>query len=97
VLEPVEAELRRALGRDPQVEVELAASKAWRFAPEMEAVADTQESAGLDPAVHRAIAEVFRRTSASELAARRPEEVDRSGGDAAARLAALARSLRTPR
>jgi 3-hydroxyisobutyrate dehydrogenase-like beta-hydroxyacid dehydrogenase len=94
VLEPVAAELRRALGRDPAVEVELAASKAWRFVPEMEAVAETQASAGLDPAAYRAIAEVFRRTADSPLAARRPEDVDRSDGDPVARLASLAAKLR---
>jgi 3-hydroxyisobutyrate dehydrogenase-like beta-hydroxyacid dehydrogenase len=94
VLEPVAAELRRALGRDPSVEVELAASKAWRFVPEMEAVADTQASAGLDPAAYRAIAEVFRRTADSPLAVVRPEDVDRSDGDPAARLASLAAKLR---
>jgi 3-hydroxyisobutyrate dehydrogenase-like beta-hydroxyacid dehydrogenase len=94
VLEPVAAELRRALGRDPAVEVELAASKAWRFVPEMEAVAQTQASAGLDPATYRAIAEVFRRTADSPLAAVRPEDVDRSDGDPAVRLASLAAKLR---
>jgi 3-hydroxyisobutyrate dehydrogenase-like beta-hydroxyacid dehydrogenase len=94
VLEPVAAELRRALGRDPVVEVELAASKAWRFVPEMEAVAQTQASAGLDPAAYRAIAEVFRRTADSPLAAVRPEDVDRSEGDPAVRLASLAEKLR---
>ena len=77
VLEPVEAELRRALGRDPLVEAELGASKAWRFVPEMEAVADTLADAGLDPALHRAVAEVFRRAATSPLARRRPEDVDR--------------------
>ena len=81
VLEPVAAELRRATGRDPAVEVELAASKAWRFVPEMEAVAETQASAGLDPATYRAIAEIFGRTAGSPLANRRPEDVDRSGSD----------------
>lgn len=94
VLEPVAAELRRALGRDPAVEVELAASKAWRFVPEMEAVAETQASAGLDPATYRAIAEIFGRTANSALAAVRPEDVDRSSGDPAARLASLAARLR---
>jgi 3-hydroxyisobutyrate dehydrogenase-like beta-hydroxyacid dehydrogenase len=49
VLEPVEADLRRMLHRDPLLDVELAASKAWRFVPEMDAVADTQAAAGLDP------------------------------------------------
>jgi 3-hydroxyisobutyrate dehydrogenase-like beta-hydroxyacid dehydrogenase len=90
VLEPVAAELRRALGRDPAVEVELAASKAWRFVPEMESIAETQASAGLDPATFSAIAEIYRRTAASPLAARRPEDVDRSGGD----LAAITEQLR---
>jgi 3-hydroxyisobutyrate dehydrogenase-like beta-hydroxyacid dehydrogenase len=96
VLEPVEAELRRALGRDPVVEVELAASKAWRFVPEMQAVAETQAAAGLDPATYRAIAEVFERTAATELAQGRPEDVARSGDDAGARLASLAAKLRRP-
>ena len=96
VLEPVEAELRRALKRDPLVEVELAAAKAWRFAPEMDAVAATQAAAGLDPATYRAIAEVFRRTATSELAERRPEDVERLGTDvdAAVRRAAVAAALR---
>ena len=98
VLEPVEAELRRTLQRDPLVDAELAASKAWRFVPEMEAVARTQEAAGLDPATFLAVAEVFRRTSLSVLAAVRPEEVDRvvDTGDpaaAAARRAAVAAAL----
>ena len=97
VLEPVVAELRRALGRDPIVETELAASKAWRFVPEMDAVADTQEAAGLDPAAYRAIAEIFRRTAASPLAGRRPEDVDREGSDDPARRATIAAALRPRR
>jgi hypothetical protein len=98
VLEPVAAELQRALKRDPLVEVELAAAKAWRFAPEMDAVAATQEAAGLDPATYRAIAEVFRRTATSPLAQRRPEDVERrstdDGAESAARRAAVADALR---
>jgi 3-hydroxyisobutyrate dehydrogenase-like beta-hydroxyacid dehydrogenase len=98
VLEPVEAELRRALKRDPLVEVELAAAKAWRFVPEMDAVAATQEAAGLDPATYRAIADVFRRTATSELAERQPEDVERQGrdgeADAAVRRAAVTAALR---
>ncbi len=92
VLEPVEAELRRALKRDPVLEVELAASKAERFVPEMEAVADTQQEAGLDPGLHRAVADVFRRVARSPLARRRPEDVDRDAdpGDAARRAAVVA-------
>jgi 3-hydroxyisobutyrate dehydrogenase-like beta-hydroxyacid dehydrogenase len=78
VLEPVVAELQRSLRRDPVLEAELAAAKAWRFAPEMEAVAATQAAAGLDPALHRAIAAVFERTASSPLANRVPEQVDRS-------------------
>ena len=98
VLEPVEAELRRALQRDPLTEAELAASKAWRFVPEMDAVADTQEAAGLDPATFRAIADVFRRTATSPLARRQPEDVDRDvdladADIAAARRAAVAAGL----
>ena len=82
VLEPVVAELQRSLRRDPVLEAELAAAKAWRFAPEMEAVAATQAAAGLDPALHRAIAEVFRRTASSPLANRAPEQVDRTAPEA---------------
>jgi 3-hydroxyisobutyrate dehydrogenase-like beta-hydroxyacid dehydrogenase len=84
VLEPVVAELQRSLRRDPVLEAELAAAKAWRFAPEMEAVAATQAAAGLDPALHRAIAAVFERTASSPLARRAPEQVDRAerGADA---------------
>jgi hypothetical protein len=62
----------------------------------MEAVAQTQASAGLDPAAYRAIAEVFRWTADSPLAAVRPEDVDRSEGDPAQRLASLAEKLRRP-
>jgi 3-hydroxyisobutyrate dehydrogenase-like beta-hydroxyacid dehydrogenase len=92
VLEPVEAELRRSLKRDPLLEAELAASKAERFVPEMEAVADTQQGAGLDPQLHRAIADVFRRVARSPLARRRPEDVDRDAdpGDPARRAAVVA-------
>ncbi len=98
VLEPVEAELRRALHRDPLVDAELAASKAWRFVPEMEAVARTQQAAGLDPAPFLAVADVFRRTAGSALAGVRPEDVDRAAAagepvDAAARRAAVAAGL----
>jgi 3-hydroxyisobutyrate dehydrogenase-like beta-hydroxyacid dehydrogenase len=82
VLEPVVAELQRSLRRDPVLEAELAAAKAWRFAPEMEAVAATQAAAGLDPALHRAIAAVFRRTASSPLANRAPEQVDRTASEA---------------
>lgn len=78
VLEPVVAELQRSLRRDPVLEAELAAAKAWRFAPEMEAVAATQAAAGLDPALHRAIAAVFERTASSPLAKRVPEQVNRT-------------------
>ena len=95
VLEPVEAELRRAPGPRSRLEVELAASKAWRFAPEMEAVAETQASAGLDPATYRAIAEVYRRTADSPLGGRRPEDVDRVRGRPG-RAARLARRAADP-
>jgi 3-hydroxyisobutyrate dehydrogenase-like beta-hydroxyacid dehydrogenase len=93
VLEPVAAELRRALGSDPLVDAELAASKAWRFVPEMDAVAGTQEAAGLDPALFRAVADVFRRTSTSPLASRRPEDVARDPGADPGRAAAVAAGL----
>jgi 3-hydroxyisobutyrate dehydrogenase-like beta-hydroxyacid dehydrogenase len=98
VLEPVEAGLRRTLQRDPVLDAELAASKAWRFVPEMEAVARTQEAVGVDPAVHRAIAEVFRRTATSPLAGGRPEEIDRTEppsdpGQAATRRAGVVSGL----
>lgn len=90
VLEPVIAELERALRRDPVVDAELAASKAWRFAPEMDSVADTQEAAGLDPSTYRAIAEVFRRTARSPLAELDPEHVHRGARTAAESAAAVA-------
>jgi 3-hydroxyisobutyrate dehydrogenase-like beta-hydroxyacid dehydrogenase len=92
VLEPVEAELRRTLQRDPLLDVELAASKAWRFVPEMEAVAATQEAAGLDPATYRALADVFRRTATSRLASQRPEDVHRDPGAAGPAVAAERRA-----
>ena len=78
VLDTVVDELERALGRDPVPDAALAASKAWRFVAEMEAVAITQDDAGLDPALYRAVAEVFGRTAHSPLADRRPEDVERS-------------------
>lgn len=94
VEEVVAAELQRSLRRDPVVEVELAAAKAWRFVPEMESVAATQAAAGLDPALYDAVADVFRSLSESPLADRRPADVDRGSGDPAARVRAVAQALR---
>ncbi|GAA4728853.1 NAD(P)-dependent oxidoreductase [Modestobacter marinus] len=98
VLDEVEAELRRVLRRDPLAEAGLAASKAWRFVPEMEAVAETQRAAGLDPATYRAIADIYRRTARGSLAERRPEGVDRDAlddpGGRSARAAAVVAGLR---
>ena len=98
VLEPVEAELRRTLQRDPVLDAELAASKAWRFVPEMESVARAQQTVGIDPGLHHAVTEVFRRTATSALAGVRPESVERTGSSrqadqAAARAAAVVQGL----
>lgn len=48
-------------------------AKAWRFAGEMEEIADTLESAGLPGGFHEASAEVYRRMSSFKEEEDRPE------------------------
>lgn len=66
VLNPVAAELDRLGGLgDLLRRIELAASKAPRFADEMREIASTQESASLDPALYHAIADVWNSVAAA--------------------------------
>jgi hypothetical protein len=53
----------------------VAATKAWRFADEMDEIAATQAAAGLTPDLFAAMATVYRRLATSDWGARRPEDV----------------------
>ena len=59
----------------------VAATKAWRFADEMDEIAATQEAAGLSPALFTGIARVYRDLVTSAWGERRPEDVPDDGGD----------------
>ena len=77
VLAPVLADLAEEL--PVQVEgaarrVAVAAAKSARFVDEMESIADTQGSAGASPELFAGMAAVYRRLSATPLAALSPEE-----------------------
>lgn len=67
LLDEVVDELRAGLGRDPVHGVAVAASKAWRFVPEMREIAATQGEAGLDPALFEAIGRLYERLAAGGL------------------------------
>lgn len=88
VLDEVVAELSAGLGRDPVPGVAVAASKAWRFVPEMREIASTQDAAGLDAALFEAIARLYERLAAGGLADADPETVaaDTPAGDVVSRL-----------
>lgn len=78
VLDAVLAELTTGLGRDPLPSIVVSATKAWRFAPEMEEIAATQQDAGLDPRLFTAITEVYRQLARGGYADKDPEDVDRA-------------------
>ena len=77
VLEHVLADLATGGHKDPTRAVAVAATKAWRFVPEMREIAATQSAAGLTPALFDAYAQVWSDIATTALAAGDPESVDR--------------------
>ena len=77
VLDRVVADLAASgLGGDPARSVAVAATKAWRYVPEMREIAATQRAAGLTPALFEAYAQVWADVAGTELAGGDPESVD---------------------
>src|SRR5688572_16523725 len=78
VLEHVLADLRAAapeLVASIERRLALATTKAPRYAGEMREIAETQQAAGLTPALFEGIAEVFERLARSPLASASPEDI----------------------
>src|SRR4029079_16666493 len=63
-------------GHDPTREVAMAATKAWRYVPEMREIAETQRAAGLPVELFEAMARVYEELARTDLAAGDPETVD---------------------
>ena len=70
----------------PSRQIAVAASKAWRFVPEMREIAATQRAAGQGGELFETIARVYEELARTELAGQDPESVD---GAAESVLAAL--------
>ena len=66
--------LVRGLPSSAARRIAVAASKAHRFAGEMEQIAETQGSAGTSAELFAGMAAVYRRLAATDLAALSPEE-----------------------
>ena len=67
------------LGEDgyrPAAQIPMAATKAWRFVPEMHEIAATQAAAGLSGGLFEAMAGVYEHLARTELARQDPEAVD---------------------
>jgi 3-hydroxyisobutyrate dehydrogenase-like beta-hydroxyacid dehydrogenase len=75
VLDTVLADLALDFPGDTVRSAATAAAKAWRFADEMDEIADTQAGAGLTPALFTAMAEVYRDLATSAWGALRPEDL----------------------
>jgi 3-hydroxyisobutyrate dehydrogenase-like beta-hydroxyacid dehydrogenase len=76
VTDTVLADLQLDFPHDDVRHAAVAATKAWRFADEMDEIAAAQEGAGLTPDLFAAMAQVYRRLATSEWGtARRPEDV----------------------
>jgi len=80
------------LGEDgyrPAAQIPMAATKAWRFVPEMHEIAATQAAAGLSGGLFEAMAGVYEHLARTELAQQDPETVNvgMSPGELVARLA----------
>ena len=78
VLEHVVADLRTAapeLLADVERLLAGAAAKSRRYVREMREIADTQDAAGLTPALFEAMAEVYERVANTELARTSPEDI----------------------
>jgi hypothetical protein len=65
------------VGEDPARQVAMAATKAWRYVPEMREIARAQSAAGQGDRLFEAIAEVFERLATTALAGQDPEQVPR--------------------
>ena len=77
VLDQVVADLTASgLGADPARSIAIAATKAWRYVPEMREIAATQRAAGLTPALFEAYAQVWADVAGTDLAGGDPESVD---------------------
>lgn len=63
-------------GYQPAAQIALAATKAWRYVPEMREIAATQAAAGLPPELFEAIALVYEQVAGTPLARQHPETVD---------------------
>jgi 3-hydroxyisobutyrate dehydrogenase-like beta-hydroxyacid dehydrogenase len=68
----------KSAGIEPAVDIAMAATKAWRFVPEMREIAATQRGADLPGELFEAMALVYDQLAQTELARRDPEAVDRS-------------------
>jgi 3-hydroxyisobutyrate dehydrogenase-like beta-hydroxyacid dehydrogenase len=78
VLEHVLADLRAGaphLVANVERRVAVAASKSGRYVGEMHEIAATQQAAGLTPNLFEAIAEIYEKIAATQLARRSPEEI----------------------
>jgi 3-hydroxyisobutyrate dehydrogenase-like beta-hydroxyacid dehydrogenase len=77
VLDAVLADLGEE-GYQPAGQIAAAASKAWRYVPEMREIAATQGAAGLPSELFEAVALVYQQVARTPLAQQRPESVDRA-------------------
>jgi 3-hydroxyisobutyrate dehydrogenase-like beta-hydroxyacid dehydrogenase len=64
-------------GYEPAAQIASAATKAWRFVPEMREIATMQRAAGLRGELFEAMAIVYEQLARTELARQDPETVDR--------------------
>lgn len=90
VLDHVLEDLARA-GHEPGRDIAVAATKAWRYVPEMLQIAASQRNAGLPGELFEAFATVYAELAHTELAQEEPESVD-----TAAPVASLIQRLRPP-
>jgi 3-hydroxyisobutyrate dehydrogenase-like beta-hydroxyacid dehydrogenase len=63
-------------GYEPTRQIAVAATKAWRFVPEMRQIATTQREAGLPGELFEAMALVYEELARTDLAAHDPETID---------------------
>jgi ethanolamine ammonia-lyase large subunit len=75
VTDTVLADLQLDFPHDDVRHAAVAATKAWRFADEMDEIAATQSGAGLTPELFAAMAEVYRRLATSPYGTGRPEDL----------------------
>ncbi|MCD2197710.1 DUF1932 domain-containing protein [Actinomycetospora endophytica] len=75
VTDTVLADLALDFPHDDVRHAAVAATKAWRFADEMDEIAATQAGAGLTPDLFAAMAEVYRRLATSSYGTSRPEDL----------------------